>query len=382
MRYAVTCLTPVLVGSGEALSPIDYMIWKDQVNVLDQKRIFKLLARGPRLDNYLNQIRRAEKLDFNSWGGFAQNFAGRRIPFEHASLTAHWNRMPSDHLFIPEFASATSGPYLPASALKGALRTVIVAARWQARNLEALAGRAKEGPLRRPGESLEQQILGAPAQDWLRALSLGDSKPVPQERFRVYLWRTAKIEPRNNRLGLTWKGVGRGSVEANRPGEAAARFAEMAMPGSVFEGVWAEPARFAGESFKRALRWREIPAFRLVRDAAHDYAEFALTAHEKFAASAGLDRLGGEVRRLKSALASARAKPDRLILNIGWGGGIYGKTGWPHLEDSNYRRILGQLPYYARSIQSGLPFPKTRRVVFLEDRPATLPGWAELRLIP
>ncbi len=89
MRYRVTCLTPLLVGDGRRLSPIDYMVWKDHVNVLDQYRIFRLLAKGPRLDSYLTQLKNAEKLDFASWGGFAQNFAGRRIPFENAAYSTY-----------------------------------------------------------------------------------------------------------------------------------------------------------------------------------------------------------------------------------------------------------------------------------------------------
>ena len=92
MRYRVTCLTPTLVGDGRRLSPIDYMVWKDHVNVLDQWRIFRLLAKGPRLDNYLTQLKNADKLDFASWGGFAQNFAGRRLPFEHASSIPLYER--------------------------------------------------------------------------------------------------------------------------------------------------------------------------------------------------------------------------------------------------------------------------------------------------
>ena len=40
-----------------------------------------------------------------------------------------------------------------------------------------------------------------------------------------------------------------------------------------------------------------------------------------------------------------------------------------------YREILGRLSYYSKAIRSGLPFPKTRRIVFLQDRPGTLPGW-------
>src|SRR5246127_2724296 len=105
MEYKLTALTPLLVGDGRELSPIDYMVWKDQVNVLDQSRIFRLLARGPRLEGYLTQVRKATKLDFASWGGFAQNFSQRRIPFEHAGATAIWNAAPTESLFIPTFAS-------------------------------------------------------------------------------------------------------------------------------------------------------------------------------------------------------------------------------------------------------------------------------------
>src|SRR6478672_11254676 len=109
MKYKVTALTPLLVGDGQELAPIDYMVWKDQVNVLDQPRIFKLLSRGPRLDGYLAQLRRADKLDFASWGGFAQNFSERRIPFENAESTVIWNAASSELLFIPTFATSPAG---------------------------------------------------------------------------------------------------------------------------------------------------------------------------------------------------------------------------------------------------------------------------------
>ena len=59
MRYRLKCLTPLLVGDGRKLSPIDYMVWKDHVNVLDQWRIFRLLAKGPRLESYLEQLKKA-----------------------------------------------------------------------------------------------------------------------------------------------------------------------------------------------------------------------------------------------------------------------------------------------------------------------------------
>ena len=94
MKYTITCLTPTLIGDGQRLAPIDYMVWKEHVNVLDQRRIFRLLSKGPRLDGYLSQLKTVDKLDFASWGGFAQNFAGRRIPFEHSLFGARLGTGP------------------------------------------------------------------------------------------------------------------------------------------------------------------------------------------------------------------------------------------------------------------------------------------------
>ena len=149
MKYRLTCLTPTLVGDGQKLSPIDYMVWKDHVNVLDQRRIFRLLAKGSRLDGYLAQLKRADKLDFASWGGFAQNFAGRRIPFEHLSSIPVWERAQTQNLFIPTFAASYAGPYLPATAIKGALRTGTVFDRWSDGALREVAHRMNEEA--RPG---------------------------------------------------------------------------------------------------------------------------------------------------------------------------------------------------------------------------------------
>jgi hypothetical protein len=33
---------------------------------------------------------------------------------------------------------------------------------------------------------------------------------------------------------------------------------------------------------------------------------------------------------------------------------------------------------FQNNARSGFPFPKTRKIVFLENKPATLPGWVEL----
>ena len=66
IRSNLTVLTPTLVGDGKRLAPIDYVILKDQINVLDQGLIFRRLADTPRKDGYLAELSRAKRLDFKS----------------------------------------------------------------------------------------------------------------------------------------------------------------------------------------------------------------------------------------------------------------------------------------------------------------------------
>ena len=49
--------------------------------------------------------------------------------------------------------------------------------------------------------------------------------------------------------------------------------------------------------------------------------------------------------------------------------------------DPSYRSILRHVSLYQKAVQTGLPFPKTRRIVFEGGRPAYLPGWVLLEII-
>ncbi|MCC6587081.1 MAG: type III-A CRISPR-associated RAMP protein Csm5 [Bryobacterales bacterium] len=380
MKYRLEVLTPTLVGDGAALAPIDYMVWKDQVNVLDQKRIFRLLAKGSRLDNYLAQVKKADKLDFASWGGFAQNFAGRRIPFEHPNYTQYWEKLPAEGCFIPTFATLTGGPYLPGSALKGALRTALLAAAADEKTLEAAAGQ------RRPGDAFESRAMhkeaGRSGADLLKALGVGDSRTVPVNTLKVYMLRTAtlvEMRPPQKGIGLGWKQSGRGSVDSRRIEDSTPLFAEMAQPGSAFEGAWEENDFYSKPEIVRALHWRGPLSRERLLTAANDYAKQALAAHRQFATMTGLTPLLRTLDKLDHTLAEASASGS-CLLALGWGTGLFGKTAWPKVQDENYRKIMAEQPYYARAIRTGLPFPKTRQVVFTGNQPGALAGWVKLSL--
>ena len=380
MRYRVTCLTPLLVGDGRKLSPIDYMVWKDHVNVLDQWRIFRLLAKGPRLDSYLEELKRADKLDFAHWGGFAQNFAGRRIPFENAASSAYWNRAMGDSLHIPTFAAGASGPYLPGAAIKGGLRTGMVFANWRDGMLQEVAARVKgEWVPRCPAETIEDQALGLAGASKMRYLSAGDSSTVATTQFKVYLLRTSTIQPKGSNFVLGWKRSPSGTVDGARPEESTPTFAEMADPGAVFEGDWTEKSFLLQTEVRRTMRWPESFNRSKMFEAVNVYAGGLLALQRQYASWAGMGLLDKSLEELEQSLAQAREKGSCLLC-LGWGGGLTTKSAWLDTTNADYRQILEQYTIYNRALATNLPFPKTRRIVFLNNRPATLPGWVELSI--
>jgi CRISPR-associated protein Csm5 len=178
---------------------------------------------------------------------------------------------------------------------------------------------------------------------------------------------------------LGWKQTGRGAADGKRPEEGTPTFAEMAAPGTTFEGIWRENAFLNGEEVRQALRWsRPVTRDRLFA-AANRYAAKQLELHAQYAAWTGLEGLGASVGELQRRLEAVQ-QDGGCLLAIGWGAGFLSKSAGIGAAEEDYRKVLGVLPYYERAIQSGLPFPKTRRVVFLKNKPATLPGWVELRV--
>ena len=372
MNYKVTALTPLLVGDGRELSPIDYMVWKDQVNVLDQNRIFKLLARGPRLEGYLAQLRKATKLDFASWGGFAQNFSQRRIPFENAEITGIWNHAPPESLFIPTFAASYRGAYLPASALKGALRTGLVFSRWTPATMDRIAGALENDRLpRRTSEAMEN----AAGATQVRVLSVADSNAIATSAFKVYLTRTSSL----NNGQLAWKVIGRGSVPPGRINEATPVFAEMASPGTTFEGTWTEHKFLENPDLTRALGWRSAPDPKVMVGAANEYAAAQLDWHQKYAEMAGMSALLKTLERLKTELANAQAADMTCLLSLGWGSSLLSKVGFLDMSSEAYQKVLKTVPSMRGALRQGAIFPKTRRIVFAGGQPASLPGWIRVQ---
>lgn len=367
MRYRITCLTPTLIGDGQKLSPIDYMVWKDHVNVLDQRRIFKLLSKGPRLDGYLAQLKKADRLDFASWGGFAQNFAGRRIPFENVSAIPYWEKATPENLSIPTFAVSPTGPYIPGTAIKGALRTGAVSDRWTEGMMRDFSERllSEDRLPRHPALRAEEAVLGGSGSSRMKRFAVGDSDAITHAGMKVYMLRVSTLVAKGGgKYELGWKSQ-RGSVSGQKVSESTPLWSEMASPGTLFEGLWSNKAPSDRQKLFQAC---------------NRHASKLLAHHKTYAELSGLARLQKTLSDLEKKAAETAERSDACVLSIGWGGGLIGKSAYLDTQDESYRKILRQTAIYQRAIQTGLPFPKTRRVVFQGNEPASLPGFVLLEV--
>src|SRR5262249_15251114 len=125
---------------------------------------------------------------------------------------------------------------------KGVLRTGMLFANLKAGMLRDVAQMFQgERPPRRPAEGPESQALGSPGLSRMRAISAGDSEPIKYSVMKIYLLRVSTLQARGTgAYALGWKQSQRGAVDGARPSESTPIFAEMAVPGSVFEGAWEE----------------------------------------------------------------------------------------------------------------------------------------------
>ncbi len=211
----------------------------------------------------------------------------------------------------------------------------------------------------------------------MRFVGAGDSAPIAVGNFKIYLLRTSTLQPRGAGFVLGWKQSPRGAVDGARPDESTPWFAEMAAPGTTFEGAWDEKNFYLMPDVRRLVRWPESFNRSKVFEAANIYATGLLALQRQYAAMANLAGLDKSLQDLEQRLTQARER-GTCLLPLGWGGGLLSKSSWLDTTNSDYRQILQQFALYNRALASNLPFPKTRRIVFLNNKPATLPGWVEL----
>ena len=214
----------------------------------------------------------------------------------------------------------------------------------------------------------------------MRFVSAGDSGVAAISDFKVYLLRTSTLAAAGRQLRARLE-----AEPARRGGRQPSRGEHTGLRGNGRRRERSSPAIGTKSSSScsprcgAACAGRTGSAARKIFEAANIYAGGLIQLQRQYASMAGLGLLDQSLEQLEQRLAQAREQ-GTCLLSLGWGGGLPAKSAWLDTTNPDYRQILQAFQIYNRALATNLPFPKTRRIVFLNNKPATLPGWAELSI--
>lgn len=374
VRLGLEILTPVQSGSGISLSrDLDYVAQNGKVFVVDQSRTFESIAAGnAALDSVLSGCTLGDLV----------RLAGQRIGYELIPLSGQ-GTVPEQ--IREQLKDAFLRPYIPGTALKGAIRTALFASalrelpesaysqllpKWNAEKRQATA------PAKLAAQKMTQSVFGKdPKNDLLRALHAGDAI-FGQNDLRLADIRWLNLTGPNPPYKARWRDMqSRTSKDAWQ--QASGLYAEMLAPKSLasvtlqYDGFLLSNLTWHGDNPLPNLVPRDFEGLRVrLNGHAVHRLEREIAFYKEY----------GQAKPLEECLRIRRlidTEPNAAYLQLSWGSGWRGMTGdW--LSDEIKEAMRGL--YREMRGREGMPFPKTRRLAVANGSPSLPLGW--IRLCP
>jgi len=364
MKYKLCILTPLHIGTGKTIFPIEYLL-ENKFYRIDMAGLFK----GPHFDN--NKFIQQSMKEPLYLGDFAPEPARRHIRYELKVSSHCRNMLLSRKNKVREFVKSNDLPYIPGSSLKGALRTVVLWSRLK--NPSGKIDKAirrltfnKKNP-RGVDDRLERLVFGKdPKYDIFKVLHIGDTFPKDIEDLEVYEVRTLTT----TRNGHNWKRF--------------TTFIEGLQPKVKYEG-----SLKIDEWLFTSPNWGFMDKQKFIKNLPYYCNQFAESLirrekefYQKYNNPSELEEIIDEYNLLEDELK--RCGKNEFLLHFAWG------TGW---HSMTVGRILQQYPNfdflklretYALGKRKNKPyflgeFPKTRKIIFEDGKPKYPLGWTKIK---
>jgi CRISPR-associated protein Csm5 len=355
----VETVTPLHIGSGiELLRNYDFVTENREFIVLDFERVYEQLFDNTPEDQWrrVASLPLAQALNIRG----ARDLAKYRLPIANGA---------SDEGFEGVRAHIRDGfgrAYLPASSLKGAIRTAFAVAFAAEVGQEWVDGKLREVTGRRPrrefaAQALDQDVFGArPNNDALRAIR-------PSDLYAATDDESAALELVETRV-------------VKRNGDSTATIMVEAMPtGTTLRGTMTVDRELAyldqrtHDDWAGLLPFPALGAIAFLRKQSE-----ALIAREKtrFAGSA----VGAEYVALERR--QQNLPETEALVWVGWGSGWTAKTYGEALTASpEFPQVAGTFRLGSAG-RDPMAFPTTRRLVFSGERATKPMGWAVVSITP
>jgi CRISPR type III-A-associated RAMP protein Csm5 len=366
--WSIEVLSPLHIGSGDLMSPLDYAVMTG-----DSARtvvVYDFASLGVTDATGVEQLLRYVKPG-TEWSALVQRAKELGAPNPHSAVRYRIPMLtqgaPED--ILPFVRNCDDQAYVPGSSLKGAIRTALLYG-WALDNeqffrqlvLDTLNQRWK--PDRKEvARGLERRAFGNdPNHDVMRALRVGDSDPVPTEG----ILRRREAVVRSTRVGSSGE-------------EALRQWLEVVMPKASVRVRISLDRHLFGSQCERQLNfgtWREA-----LEDWPAQCRHFSSVLLERQALM--LERLGEKgaewCRTLKGEIEHDR---DGCVIPLGWGVGWESKTVGMLMDDDAFADlkaayVLGKGKDDPQDYIQGV-FPATRWGILMQDGWRPL-GWIRLK---
>jgi len=372
------CLSAVHIGSGDRLGPLDFVREGRMVTVIDQSRLQARLAEVPTLADRYVRLCESDRPDLGEFlrvsGLPAADLAAYRVVAGGALARE----------ILPFLKLPSGDPYIPGSSLKGSVRSALLhrlvgqeqrlreeAVRAATEDIDDLARRnrlpsgRRTVALRGASRRLDELAFGKDHNhDAMRLFQFADSGGPPASHLVAAEVRVLSVHG------------GRLEVKETRPGNPMRLVAEILPTGTALGSRLAWNAHLEGsDGPAKSLGFG--PRLPFLADwiaNCNAIARDALRREAEFYQAYGMGALAQwHEERLKEL---ETLPPSQCMLHLGWGAGFDAMAVTNLLESAAVRQIrqganLGKLG----SAGPVEPFPKSRKVIWRDDRPVEPLGW-------
>lgn len=359
----ITLLAPLHIGTGrELLRGYDYVPHRGRTWFLDTEAMLDAFV--DEHGNFDERIlgRPAEELLDD--GDFRED-----NPIMQYSIAGRPRSTQEGAVLREQIKDVFGRPYVPGSSLKGALRTVLAWHGYQTNPNAKLKVDAIRGSRSWAGQEIERTVLGRdPNHDLLRAIHVADSAPIAATALQLV---NAQVVTGGDKYGS--------------PIECEALMGNKAWDNPVIRTTLTLDEILRTDAYEQHLR---LGARRTWLDdlpkIARAWAAERLAFERVWFAERNYMRIAQFYRDMETLLTGGKFGKNRFFLQLGWGGGWGSKTiGLPlQQDDREWQRLLDDRRLSPARMRRGRgdAFPKSRRVMMINDQPMAPFGWCAVEM--
>jgi CRISPR-associated protein Csm5 len=360
-RLKIQTITPLHIGTGNKLKrDFDYVTQDGKTFVVDERALAEKLYDGnqqqligDRASAGLKMLFRNSPYDVNS-------------PLFRYVMEGEPTSSKSGSDVQEQMKDIWDRPYIPGSSLKGAIRTAILYAGFEARE-EPFAVSDIGHNAKYAAQPYEKDLLGEdPYHDIFRAMQVTDSTPADTSDLRLINVKVAK--------GGEASGA---PIELEAIDHGVSFTSELSLDNYLLEKQAHE------------LKWEKDKQIKWLRHFVQAINDFTISRLRADAHKREGSWGKNHERLIKYVEKRLNLEPNEFILQLGWGGGWSSKTLGDHLtrEEFEFAKLVNNGRYKMLrkgKFQMGDRYPKSVRAIVQEiegkERPTNDLGWIRVKV--